>query len=87
MLEAERAENDIYTLLLYSSDPLSTIKPLIDVLKKMLKVIETANLKINDKKVRLESTVSLNSENHYKDEKEWLKECDQILNTLTHGGV
>ena len=53
----------------------------------MLKVIETANLKINDKKVRLESTVSLNSENHYKDEKEWLKECDQILNTLTHGGV
>ena len=87
LLEAERAENDIYTLLLYSSDPLSTIKPLIDVLKKMLKVIETANLKINDKKVRLESTVSLNSENHYKDEKEWLKECDQILNTLTHGGV
>ena len=59
----------------------------LDVLKKMLKVIETANLKINDKKVRLESTVSLNSENHYKDEKEWLKECDQILNTLTHGGV
>ena len=87
LLEAERAENDIYTLHLYSSDPLSTIKPLIDVLKKMLKVIETANLKINDKKVRLESTVSLNSENHYKDEKEWLKECDQILNTLTHGGV
>lgn len=87
LLEAEQAENNIDVLLLYSSDPLSTIQPLIEVLKKMLKVLETANPKISDKKARLESTVSLNSENHYKDEKEWLKECDQILDSLINGGV
>ena len=87
LLEAEQVENNIDALLLYSSDPLLTIQPLIEVLKKMLKVLETSNLKINDKKIRLESTVSLNSENHYKDEKEWLKECDQILDSLINGGV
>lgn len=87
LLEAEQAENDIDVLLLYSSDPLSTIQPLIKVLKKMLKVLEIASPKINDKKAKLESTVSLNSENHYKDEKEWLKECDQIFDSLTNGGV
>lgn len=87
LLEVEQAENDIDALLLYSSDPLSTIQPLIDVLKKLLSTLETAKPKISDKKAKLEDTVSLNSENHYKDEKEWLKECDQILDTLMHGGV
>lgn len=87
LLEAEQVENNIDALLLYSSDPLLTIQPLIKVLKEILKVLETSNLKINNKKVRLESTVSLNSENHYKDEKEWLKECDQILDSLINGGV
>ena len=87
LLEAEQAENEIDALLLYSSDPLTTIQPLIEVLKKMLSTLETANPKISDKKANLESTVSLNSENHYKDEKEWLKECDQIFDSLTNGGV
>ena len=53
----------------------------------MLSTLETAKPKISDKKAKLEGTVSLNSENHYKDEKEWLKECDQIFDVLTNGGV
>ena len=86
-IEPEQAENEIDALLLYSSDPLFTIQPLIEVLKKLLSTLEMANPKISDKKAKLESTVSLNSENHYKDEKEWLKECDQILDSLINGGV
>lgn len=86
LLEAEKAENDIDILLLYASDPLSAIQPLIDILELMEKKLEQAGSKINDEKSKLESTISLNSENIYKDEKEWINESNKILNSLIGGG-
>ena len=71
---------------MYSFDPILAVKPLVDVVVEMTKVLDDMKPKIENKKEQLNSIMENNIESTYEKETKCITECSNIFNSLFIGG-
>lgn len=86
LLKADQSNDPLELLLLYSFDPILAVKPLVDVVVEMTKVLDDMKPKIENKKEQLNSIMENNIESTYEKETKCITECSNIFNSLFIGG-